>query len=681
MDEIQFIVAKLNDSPFQKKLSLVDFDDKSPVELLQLLMDVFAVMDAAITVDVREVERDVLVHKVLTFLNILKYQLPEDDERDAMIRGLAEGEKQFVYPVLHWCLQRLPSLQKRAYLAKYLVPEPIPQEFMQDEVLVEIHNSHKQLQQKFKEVHKQVDKLRAEPTRPSEVKTEIATLEDERKQLIMKIERLKNQTNNEPGFAALLAATTSLRQQQDEDARLGENRRRQLMTLQHARQRLEDASKRHQALKNNQSGNATAEDMLRHLEQEVKDLGDRVNAVMPREIEQETEKLRKLQEEFFEPQRSREDVENMRSEVEQLEARCASLSDNINQQVASRGNDTKLTMFRQTAVVAAKKLAAKEEELEKLELQLRKVKVEIDKKETALSEISGPKFMTREELKTYGAKLREKTHVYKRMKNELSEMRAELVRLGRTEQILRGRDRNLEDFLKNLEEERGVVGYRDVQNKLEAASMLAMNIDSDKENTLEEISTMVKKMNLQLKERKSELAPQIKKLREVRKEFSEVDTEYKRKKGLYDKVAIGLEVEKLAIEAEADQLQAEALQEESNYHYIQNLTAIAQASVDRVRNEEMWASGQGHLLPNFRTYADLYRDKEARQKSLKEQLQKQKAAIQANEPKAMDQRKHFEQLAQLLGAKVKSASKLAEVGFSSSEFSMGDAKVMRLDLA
>jgi intraflagellar transport protein 81 len=53
---------------------------------------------------------------------------------------------------LHWALQRLPSLQKRAYLAKYLVPEAIPQEFMQDDVLVELHGSHKALQAEFKEV-------------------------------------------------------------------------------------------------------------------------------------------------------------------------------------------------------------------------------------------------------------------------------------------------------------------------------------------------------------------------------------------------------------------------------------------------------------------------------------------------------------------------------------------------
>jgi len=43
-------------------------------------------------------------------------------------------------------------------------------------------------------------------------------------------------------------------------------------------------------------------------------------------------------------------------------------------------------------------------------------------------------------------------------------------------------------------------------------------------------------MNDALKERKAVLAPQIKKLREVRKEFEEVEAEYGRKKSTYDKV-------------------------------------------------------------------------------------------------------------------------------------------------
>ena len=48
--------------------------------------------------------------------------------------------------------------------------------------------------------------------------------------------------------------------------------------------------------------------------------------------------------------------------------------------------------------------------------------------EAALADAAGPKFMTRDEFKQYGATLREKTHVYKRMKQELGDTRAELVR-------------------------------------------------------------------------------------------------------------------------------------------------------------------------------------------------------------------------------------------------------------
>ena len=38
------------------------------------------------------------------------------------------------------------------------------------QVLLELHASHRALQQQFKEVHKAVDKLRSAPTRPSEVR-------------------------------------------------------------------------------------------------------------------------------------------------------------------------------------------------------------------------------------------------------------------------------------------------------------------------------------------------------------------------------------------------------------------------------------------------------------------------------------------------------------------------------
>jgi hypothetical protein len=50
-------VAKLNDAPFHKKLTLVDFDEKTPAELLQLLVDVIGSMDKDLQCDVRAQHR------------------------------------------------------------------------------------------------------------------------------------------------------------------------------------------------------------------------------------------------------------------------------------------------------------------------------------------------------------------------------------------------------------------------------------------------------------------------------------------------------------------------------------------------------------------------------------------------------------------------------------------------
>ena len=59
---------------------------------------------------------------------------------------------------------------------------------------------------------------------------------------------------------------------------------------------------------------------------------------------------------------------------------------------------------------------------------LNRAKGEVESHEASLADAAGPKFMTRDEFKQYGATLREKTHVYKRMKQELGDTRAELVR-------------------------------------------------------------------------------------------------------------------------------------------------------------------------------------------------------------------------------------------------------------
>lgn len=47
---------------------------------------------------------------------------------------------------MHWCLQRLTQLKKRAYLARYLMPVEVPPDFMQDQALIDLHESYVEMQ-------------------------------------------------------------------------------------------------------------------------------------------------------------------------------------------------------------------------------------------------------------------------------------------------------------------------------------------------------------------------------------------------------------------------------------------------------------------------------------------------------------------------------------------------------
>lgn len=50
-----------------------------------------------------------------------------------MRQGLAQGSKETIHPILFWALSRLPDLQKRAYLARFLQKIEVPPEIMQDD--------------------------------------------------------------------------------------------------------------------------------------------------------------------------------------------------------------------------------------------------------------------------------------------------------------------------------------------------------------------------------------------------------------------------------------------------------------------------------------------------------------------------------------------------------------------
>lgn len=77
------------------------------------------------------------------------------------------------------------------------------------------------------------------------------------------------------------------------------------------------------------------------------------------------------------------------------------------------------------------------------------------------------------------------------------------------------------------------------------------------------------------------------------------------------------------------------------------------ANLEKVKMEEKWESGDGRLLPDFKTYKELYQNKIGQQEGLSKQLRKQQKGLKENEAVHSEQRKHFMDLKALLALKMR----------------------------
>jgi intraflagellar transport protein 81 len=87
-------------------------------------------------------------------------------------------------------------------------------------------------------------------------------------------------------------------------------------------------------------------------------------------------------------------------------------------------------------------------------------------KEENYAKQKGGKHMKRDDFRQYAANLRVKNANFKVMKKVLDEIKAEVVVLKRTEQILKSRTANVESVMKELEAKQGISGYSNVEDQI-----------------------------------------------------------------------------------------------------------------------------------------------------------------------------------------------------------------------
>lgn len=160
-----------------------------------------------------------------------------------------------------------------------------------------------------------------------------------------------------------------------------------------------------------------------------------------------------------EPVVTQQQLEGITNDVRKLQRDCMNLEEKLRQ---TNPADDKLAIYKTQAATASKKKEQKAEELKSLEVEKETLEKMMTEKEQQYILQKGSKYMKRDEFRDFAMKLREKNKKYKVMKKEIGEIRAELNILSRTEAILTSRAGDIDDFLKQLERQKGISGYTNI---------------------------------------------------------------------------------------------------------------------------------------------------------------------------------------------------------------------------
>ncbi|CAL1528609.1 unnamed protein product [Lymnaea stagnalis] len=660
-EQMKFIVQELNKEPFNKSYNLISFDSLEPLQLLQVLNDVLAVIDPKQKLDIREEAPDQTAVRIFQILRVLKYKPPDHVSMSQFRAGIVQGEKPIIFPILEWLLQKVPELQKRAYLAKFLVKIDVPAEIMQDEEVNSIYVQYEELMEQFKELHKQSEQLKNSGFNTAEIRKDITNMEEEKEQLIKRIERLRRKVESHPNSQKMMTVAKNLRVERDREKRLAAQKQEQLTAITHLDQRIKRLEAQLRDMRQASIG-ATPSSMIQKLEEETRTNGFIVKEQLPKDVAQRKKMIQNLQKVVSVPAMGHSDLDELNVKITELNAE-------VNQLIEKRMRsgepaDDKLSLFRQQAGIIAHKKQGAAETLRAIRDEFNHVQRELDQKREVVNTAEGAEVLKGEDFKRYVNKLRSKSTVYKKKRAELAELRAEAGVLTRTDEILKQRNELINRQLSVVERKKGVAGYRETQEELEKVSSKKSELDEMKGRTLDDMSDMVKRLHNEIADRRNTLAPILREIRPLREKVRELGPDYDSKKQLYERQQAGFDSNMSKLDQEVRGYKEECRAEESRYHYLNCMMKILQVQQARV-NAEMKSYVSSDTQDKKKTFRETYSKKIQEQENMSRGLRERQKMVKDNHEPNMKQMKMWKDLERLLECKKQCLDQLTHIGATS----------------
>ncbi|XP_061622662.1 intraflagellar transport protein 81 homolog isoform X2 [Phyllopteryx taeniolatus] len=647
-EQLKLIVEQLNKDPFRKNFNLITFDSLEPMQLLQILNDVLAEVDPKHAIDIREEMPEQTAKRMCALLGMLKYKPPgNQSDLSGFRQGLVVGSKPAVHPILHWLLQRVPELKKRAYLARFLVKLDVPAEFLADDVIGDTYHQYEELVEGFKTNHKECEQLRTSGFSTAEIRRDIGAMEEEKGPLIKRVERLKKRVESVSNHQQMLEQARQLRVEKKREEHLAHQKQEQKNQLFQAQQRLQRLQQQLKDMRH-AAADASPDSLMKRLEEEIKINSYMVSEKLPKELEVLKRTVQYLQKVASEPAMGHGDLLELRDKIKGVDMQINHLIEK--KMMRSDPIDDKLTLYRQQASIIIRKKEAKAEELQEAREELAAAERELTHRTSQALASNGEEVVRGDELKRLVVKLRSKGTVYKKKRQEIAELKAEYGVLQRTEEILKQRHEAVQEKLQTMEAEKGISGYSNTQEELERVSAIKSELDEKKGRTLDDMSEMVKQLNSMIVEKKSALAPIIKELRSLRQQCQVLNQEHEEKKSQYESCGAGLESNRSKLEQEVKALREETAQEENRYHYINSKSEITEMQIQRAA-EEMKAYVSSDVQERKRAIREVYMKNIAEQELLGKKLREKQKMVRESHSANMEQMKMWQDLEQLMECK------------------------------
>ncbi|XP_065226405.1 intraflagellar transport protein 81 homolog [Planococcus citri] len=524
MEIVKSVVDKLNKPPFSKNFNIISFDSLSSEELLQVLSDVLQYISDQEKIDIHAEESEQTVVRILSMLLIARYK-PLQDSAAIFRQNLQQCDKQTVHKLLEWLLSNMEDLKKRMYLAKFLVKVDVPSDILGDSDIAILHQQYLQLIEEFKKIHKESTLAKTgNKISISELRSDGVTMEKEKEIVTNRIYHIKKKIDSLPNIAALLRSTHNLRQEYDRKKEIAWQQQEESVTIQQCQQRLYRLSQQLQELQKRSVG-LSSQALMKKLEEEIYVTSYIANQKLPRELQQQKKEKEIMETIAYSPNVTK-------SSNEQLESKVQTITQHINQLVENRLSsstiaDDKTVLFRQQAAIVARKKDNLAEKFSELKKQLQEVRSKLEDKQHKLEEMTGEGgviLKSSEHFQEYVSKLRTRSLIYKRYRNDLATLKAESGILSRTVDILRSKADQVGVDLSTLQDIQDTEPQQpDIENK-----------------TSETLLSLITQLTANISSQKAKLAPLVAGVKPLQEELRQLTTEHDECKRVYDRTNMSL---------------------------------------------------------------------------------------------------------------------------------------------